>query len=147
MREIRTDIEISASASVVWRTLCNFDEYSDWNPFITEAVGLCAAGERLTLRMGPVRGRHHTLRPRVLEVEAERTLRWIGRVLGRGFFDGEHIFEIEPVSDGRVRFVQRERFRGILVPVLLPLVEADTRGGFEAMNAALRDRAEARRGG
>jgi hypothetical protein len=146
MREIRTEIEIAAPASAVWDVLCDLDAYASWNPFICEAVGICAAGERLTVRAGPVRGRHHTFRPRVIEAEPGRALRWIGRLGVRGVFDGEHIFEIEPLGEYSVRFVQREYFRGALVPLLLPLVEEDTRTGFERMNAALRERAEARAG-
>lgn len=147
MRELRTEIEIAAPAAVVWEVLCDFDDYGEWNPFMCEAVGICAEGERLTIRAGPIRGKHHTFRPRVLEAESGRRLRWVGHLAMPGLFDGEHIFEIEPVGDSTVRLVQRERFRGALVPVLLPLVEPDAIRGFEAMNTALRERVEARHGG
>ena len=60
----------------------------------------------------------------------------------RGLFDGEHSFTIEPLGENHVRFVQRESFRGLLVPLLLRMVEKDTRRGFEEMNQALKTRAE-----
>lgn len=56
--------------------------------------------------------------------------------------DGEHRFEIEPLDDGQVRFVQAERFSGLLVPLLWGMIGGKTRAGFEAMNAALQARAE-----
>ncbi|HLE55364.1 MAG TPA: SRPBCC domain-containing protein [Thermoplasmata archaeon] len=59
-----------------------------------------------------------------------------------GLFDGEHIFEIEPAGAGRTRFVQREVFRGLLVPVLARSLDRDTKRGFEEMNRALKMRAE-----
>jgi hypothetical protein len=143
MREIRTEIDIDAPADVVWRVLTDFPAYDSWNPFIREAVGVVAAGERLTVRMD-AGGREWTLRPRVLVADAPRELRWRGRLGMPGVFDGEPIFEIEPRAGG-VRFVHREAFRGVLVPVLLAVLRDETLRGFEAMNDALRTRAESRR--
>jgi len=40
MREVRTEIEIAASASSVWQVLTDFARYSEWNPFIS-----CISGE------------------------------------------------------------------------------------------------------
>ena len=57
-------------------------------------------------------------------------------------FDGEHIFTIEPLEAGDVRFVQREIFTGVLVPLFMRWLEKDTRRGFEEMNRALKLRAE-----
>ena len=78
---------------------------------------------------------------RVLAAEPNRELRWVGRLLVPGLFDGEHLFLIEPVEATRVRFVQRERFGGILVPFTRKMLAA-TRTGFEHMNLALKSRAE-----
>jgi hypothetical protein len=60
----------------------------------------------------------------------------------RWFVDGEHIFELHP-SEGGTRFVQREIFSGLLVPLLWGTLEDPTRRGFDAMNRALKERAEA----
>jgi hypothetical protein len=57
-------------------------------------------------------------------------------------FDGEHIFEIEPTKAGSVRFVQRERFSGILVPLLWRSLDKSTRKGFNEMNAGIKRKAE-----
>ena len=69
-------------------------------------------------------------------------LRWLGHLLLPGLFDGEHIFSIEPVESNRVRFIQREKFRGILVPLFANSLDKDTRRGFEEMNEALKNLAE-----
>ena len=59
----------------------------------------------------------------------------------RGLFDGEHSFQIEALSGGRSRFVQSERFNGLLVGVFSSALDK-TELGFEEMNAALKSRAE-----
>ena len=59
-----------------------------------------------------------------------------------GVFDGEHSFTIEPLAENRVRFVQREAFKGLLVPLLARSLETETQRGFEEMNRALKERAE-----
>jgi hypothetical protein len=145
MTELRTEIDIDAPAEVVWRILTDFPAYEQWNPFIREVVGVPAAGERLTIRLDSG-SREMTFRPRILEADPPRALRWIGRLGARGVFDGEHIFEITAQPDGGVRFVQRENFSGLLTPVLLGMMLNSTRHGFEAMNEALKARAESRGG-
>jgi hypothetical protein len=81
-------------------------------------------------------------RPRILAAAPARELRWLGHLGVPGLFDGEHGFRIEPLGPDRVRFVQEERFAGLLAPLVLRFVERGTRQGFEAMNRALKARAE-----
>jgi hypothetical protein len=142
MRELRTSIEIDATPERVWEILTDFDSYPDWNPFIRSARGKAEAGAKLENRLEPPGGRAMTFKPTVLVAEPARELRWLGRLLLTGVFDGEHIFRIEPLEGGRTRFVQAERFSGVLVPLFGKTLER-TRRGFEAMNEALKQRAEA----
>jgi len=143
MRELHTEILIDAPAERVWSVLADLAAYPGWNPFITAAEGRLEPGARLTLRIEPPGGRPVTFRPRLLAVLPGRQLRWLGRVGVPGLFDGEHGFEIHPEGPGRVRLEQWERFGGFLAPFLWRRVAAPTRAGFEAMNAALKVRAEA----
>jgi len=138
---LRAEITIAASAERVWQVLTDFAAYRDWNPFMLEASGRPAKGERLTIRMQPVDGRAMTFTPTVLEAEPGHRLRWLGRLLLPGIFDGEHTFTIEP-ADGGVRFVQEEEFRGVLVPLLARNLRKGTAPAFEQMNLALKTRAE-----
>jgi len=84
-----------------------------------------------------------TFKPTVLAAEPNRELRWLGRLLLPRLFDGEHSLRIEP-TNGHVRFVQSERFNGVLVP-LFGRTLGQTREGFVQMNEALKRRAEATR--
>ena len=59
-----------------------------------------------------------------------------------GVFDGEHSFIIETIEDNKVRFTQREQFKGIMTPLIMKSIGEKTKRGFEAMNHALKERAE-----
>ena len=142
--ELRTEIEIDATAERVWSALIDFAAYPAWNPFIRSVRGLPVAGHTLEIRIQPSGASGMTFRPRVLVADSPRELRWLGRLLLPGIFDGEHSFRIEPIGVNRVRFHQSERFSGVLVPFLWRTLDGATRRGFEEMNAALKRRIEDR---
>jgi hypothetical protein len=142
MREICTEIDIRASAERVWQVLTDFTAYPHWNPVMQPISGEAKAGALLKVRVQLRRGLRVTLRTTVLKAEASRELRWQGQLLFAGFFRGEHSFTIEPMADGRVRFVQRETYSGWFAPVFLLLMRAANRRIFEDMNRALKARAE-----
>jgi hypothetical protein len=142
MREISTEIEIASSPGRVWQVLTAFDEFPQWNPFIRTARGELREGGRLQVQIQPPGHRAMTFRPTLLCVRPPWELRWLGRLWLPRVFDGEHAFVIEALGTDRVRFMHRERFRGVLVAVLWRAMARDTRRGFEEMNGALKHRAE-----
>jgi len=142
MREITTEIEIHAPADRVWNILTDFSQFQQWNPFIRQAEGEVREGARLKVRIEPPGSRGMTFKPLVTRVLPQREFRWLGRLLIPGLFDGEHIFEIEAVKKDDVRFVQRECFSGMLVPLLWRSLDKNTRQGFNEMNAAIKKKAE-----
>jgi len=139
--EIFTTVDIDASPETVWSVLTDFDAYPAWNPR-TRITGTAETGERLVVAPGPDAAGMPTFRPRVLRAEAPAELRWLGHLYVRGLFDGEHVFTIEDLGDGRSRLVQSETFGGLLARPLLRLYGDDTEAGFDAVNAALEARAE-----
>ena len=141
-RTLQADIEIQAAADQVWEVLTDFAAYPQWNPFIVQATGQAVPGSRLELKMRPPGGRTTTFRPEVLEADPGRKLRWLGRVLVPGLFDGEHSFTIQPTGPGRVRLTQHEEFRGLLAVPVLALIAKPTLQGFDQMNQALKSRVE-----
>ena len=141
MRELRTEIVIHAAPERVWGVLTDFAAYPEWNPFVRRISGEPALGSRLEVRIEPPGSRALTFKPTVVACEPGRELAWLGRLLVRGLFDGEHHFELHSAEGGSTRLVQREEFRGLLVPLAGGGLER-TRRGFEAMNEALKQRAE-----
>jgi hypothetical protein len=141
MKELRTEIEIRAPVERVWEVLTDFGAYETWNPFIEHIEGELHPGARLRVRMRPPGSRATTFSPSVTDLQPARRVSWLGHLGVRGIFDGEHIHELEPIGADRTRYVQRESFRGVLVP-LVGGVLRKTEEGFRRMNAALKARAE-----
>lgn len=139
-RTLETETFIKAPPERVWAVLVGFETYPDWNPFIRRMQGEPVEGARLTVLMQPPhRDAPMQFRPVVLEAVPARTLRWRGRLFLPGLFMGEHVFRLIPEANG-TRLIHGEHFTGLL----LAFIEvAAFKPGFEAMNAALKARAEA----
>jgi hypothetical protein len=138
---LETRIHIRATAQQIWTVLMDFERYPQWNPFIRQLQGFAEPGQNLRVEVLPVGGQPMKFKPKVLVVQKVHELRWLGRFLFKGLFDGEHYFRLESVSDGVV-FIHSENFRGLLVPLFRRMLQQQTLAGFSAMNEALRQRAE-----
>jgi hypothetical protein len=142
MHTIKTEIEIDATPERIWSILTDFSAYPQWNPFIRSITGEVKTGERLTAFIEPSGGKGMTFGPTVLIAQPNQELRWLGHFLLPNIFDGEHYFQIEPISAHRTRFIQGENFSGLLVMLAQFSIENCIRSGFIAMNQALKIRAE-----
>lgn len=141
LRRIQTELEIDAPAEIVWKLLTDFEAMASWNPFITSISGELKPGAKLSLQVSPPGKPAMRFRPTVLAIRPERELRWRGKLLVAGIFDGEHYFLLERVAERRTRLVHGENFSGLLVGPLSGMLAA-TQEGFDAMNAALKRLAE-----
>jgi len=142
MHIIETEIEIRASAKRVWELLTEFASYPRWNPFVRSIEGELIVGKNLSVFIQPPGSRGMRFRPTLLAVSPTRELRWKGKLLLPGLFDGEHYFKLETAPNGGVLFRQGERFTGILVPLFRKSLDRATEQGFIAMNEALKREAE-----
>jgi hypothetical protein len=139
--ELRAEIEIDAEPDRVWAVLMDFEAYPDWNPFITTIQGERTVGARLRAHLQPAGGRGITMTPSVTVNEPGSAFGWLGKLGVPHLFDGAHRFELQPIDGGsRTRFVQSERFRGILLSLVRRSILPATLAGFEAMNRALAER-------
>lgn len=121
----------------------DFPGYPQWNPFIRSISGMAKPGETLRATIQPRGRRAMTFRPKVLTATDQQELRWRGRLVLPGIFDGEHYFQLSARANGYTQFTQGERFSGILVGIFVAQMEGATKAGFTAMNQALKQRAEA----
>ena len=137
MIEVQATQEIDAPAEAVWSVLTELDKFAAWNPFIRDASGSTAVGGTVHVRVLPSLGIRLAFDAKVVAVTPNRELRWQGHVLSRWLASGDHTFAIEPMGDGRVRFVQREKFSGILPWLARRLLAREAQRGFDAMNTAL----------
>lgn len=141
MFTLHTEIDIEAPPEAVWATLTDAKGFSEWNPFIHELKGELRVGNTLDVTVGAPGKSRMRFKPLVLRVDENRELRWRGKLLITGVMDGEHVYELQRTATG-TRFLHYENFSGLLVPLLKGMLERDTKPGFEAMNRALKQRAE-----
>lgn len=144
MREVRTEITVDASIEATFNVLVDVDRYHEWNPLIIDVRGKVLPEQKLDI---VIRLRGKADMPyvvEVLEVIPNQAFVWIGRMKVKGLLDGKHFFELIPEGPSRTRVVQREEFRGILVPFVWgSFLNSRMREGFEATNRALKRVAEA----
>lgn len=140
--EIKTQIVINATPAKVWKVLTDFQKYPDWNLFITSITGNQKVGSQITVSIASPEGKRLTFKPTVLTFEYNKEFRWLGRLLFKGVFDGEHKFELIDNGNGTTTFNHSETFTGVLVGLFKKRLENNTKKGFELMNENLKMRIE-----
>lgn len=141
MKSIQTSIRISAAPSIVWKALMDFEKYPEWNPFI-HISGQAQKGSRLKNTIFLEGQKPQVFKPEVLEVEQEKSFRWLGHLFIAGLFDGEHSFRLEADANGGTILHHNENFKGILSGLILKMIKTQTQEGFEKMNQALKEYCE-----
>lgn len=141
-KEIKTEILIHARPEKIWTILTDFSNYKDWNPFIKSISGEVKTGNKIKVVIQPSETNSMTFTPVVLAFDPNKELRWLGRLLFKGVFDGEHTFELIDQRNGTTLFIQSETFKGILVPLFAKQLDTNTKSGFEKMNRKLKELAE-----
>jgi len=139
---VKTEISINARPDKIWTILTDFDNYPKWNPFVTSLKGDVKVGNKITVRIEPPEASVNTFKPTVTAFETNKKLSWLGVLLMKGIFDGEHKFELTDNGNGTTTLVQSENFIGLLVPLFKKQLNDNTRRGFEAMNKKLKELAE-----
>jgi hypothetical protein len=142
MKEVHSEIQINATPEQVWEVLTNFERYPEWNPYMVKASGTLVAGQDVRMTLRPPGKDQKSSKSMLTIVKPNQELRWQGFTVFGGLIDHEHIFTIEELEPNRVRFVQSERFQGLLVPFTWKSRSASIKAGFEAMNDALKKRVE-----
>ncbi len=136
-KEIKTAIKISATPEMIWKVLTDFEQYPDWNKFLSSVEGNFKVGNQVKIIAGGMK-----FKPKVLVFEEKKEIRWLGKLLVSGLFDGEHIFRIIDHRDGTCTFQQEENFSGILVGLFAKQLDEDTKNGFIQMNEKLKELCE-----
>ncbi len=138
-KEIKTEILIHASCQKVWSVLTNFNDYSNWNPFIKSIQGELKIGNKIRARLQPPGAQGMTFTPTILALEPNKVFKWLGHLLVSGLFDGEHCFTLQDMGNGTTLFIQSEKFSGILVSLFKKMIDQNTFQGFDLMNQKLKE--------
>ena len=144
MLEVYTEIIINSSSETIWHHLTNFSQYTQWNPFLINAKGEIKVSSKIQITAQSSGFKSMTFNPTIVKVENRQELRWKGRSLIPGIFDGEHIFKLEELASNQTKFIQQEFYSGLLVLLLAKKLKTTSRKGFESMNKSLKDISESK---
>lgn len=142
MRQVKTSINIGCSPGEVWRVLMDFAEYGDWNPYITQIIGIPATGNRLRLTLSLPNDKRKIYRPKVTKVDIRREMRLQNSAFLPGLFRNEHVIRL--VSRGAMgsSLYQEQSFSGLMIPFIAGSLLPTAQAGLEAMNEAVKQRCE-----
>ena len=140
--ELKTEIVINGTADKVWNELMNFKSFPDWNPFIKELKvnNELKVGQKLTVLLHLQNRKPQTFKPTIKSLVPNKEFSWLGNLYFPKIFDGHHTFQLEEV-DHKTKFVQKERFSGIL-GFIIKFIKNDTLNSFNSMNEILKQRVE-----
>lgn len=141
MKENRNEIELKASAEQVWQVLTDLEKYSEWNPLLYRGVGKVELGEIVEVS-AKTASKDMNFICTVTEVEPYKKFAWKFHVVHPLLFSGLHIFEIQPVDQQTVRFIDREQFKGLLLPMQAKDLTTNGLSAMVEMGIALKKRVE-----
>lgn len=142
MKTISTKINIAASKERIWEVLTDFSRYPEWNPFIRKVEGKAEMGAALKISIQQNKSKTLVFKPKITLFDPPNCLEWIGR-LPLKVFQGKHCFYLKEIGGNQVELHHFEEFRGLMHQVIVKRIKKSTQAGFEAMNQAIKKRAEA----
>ena len=135
-------IGIQAPAEVVWEIIADLSRWHEWNPTYPQAAGEIRIGELVTVTLALEGQPPQELKPRILDWVPNEQLHWQLRMMG-GLIKTMRYLEIEALGEASTVVDNGEIFGGLMGPSLGKRMGRTVRRGFQAMNVALKERAEA----
>ena len=135
-------IGIQAPDEIVWELLSDIPRWSTWNPLYPRAEGEIRIGHRWDLDLALPGQAVRTINPVILDWAPFDHIHWRLDMM-RGWVRTVRFLEIEKMGDENVIFSNGEIFDGWMGPSAARRLRRPILDGFEALNAALKAKAEA----
>lgn len=142
VREVKTAVEIEASAEKVWRVLSDFSHYQEWNPFIVKIRGNVAQQSPLAVTIRPALGGTMDFNLLLQSASPPLNMIWLGQTLFPKLLDGRHYFHVDRIDANTCRFTQGESYTGLFLFFAWPFLRWSVTQSFHDMNSALKKQAE-----
>ena len=143
MRELRTEIQISAPIDKVWQVITDFDHWKDWNPTVNRASGNASVGSKLSITIcGEDCQDAGSFQPIVLQANPPKYFRWRATMMVGFLFKNDRVFELNE-KNGGTELIHREEYSGLMVPLAWKKLNKFALPILEKMNKALKDKLEA----
>lgn len=142
-RVIYTDIEIDATAEQVWSVLTDTASYKDWATFLVDIQGEIKDGNKITVvfQINPEKEKRTTIDHTISVVEGT-VFYWAEK--GPGGITDNHHFKVEPLSNGKTRFIQSDELKGGLTWLMGGNLSKMYGKGYQAFNRKLKTEVEQR---
>ena len=143
MQEVKTEIEISAPPSKVWKIITDIDNWQEWSPTINASQGEAAVDSKLSITMmskeegkdGP------KYNPVITQLDAPKYFHWRAHMIAEFVFTNEKIFKLEKSGLG-TKLTHIETFKGLLTPIFRGHFKEGVPPMLNLMNNALKNLAE-----
>ncbi|MDO9474223.1 MAG: SRPBCC domain-containing protein [Caulobacter sp.] len=135
-------IGIQAPDEIVWELLSDVPGWATWNPLYPRAEGEIRIGHRWDLDLALPGQTLRTIKPVILDWAPYDHIHWRLDMM-RGWMRTVRFLEIEKMGEENVIFSNGEIFDGWLGPSAARRLRRPILDGFEALNEALKARAEA----
>ncbi|WP_374574099.1 SRPBCC family protein [Phenylobacterium sp.] len=136
-------VGIQAPPETIWEVLYDLPGWSKWNPLYVEAEGQIRIGSTLRLKMVLPGEAAQDIRPVVLEWVPHEQLHWRLSLMW-GMVSNTRYIEIEKLGETSCIVSNGELFGGLFGPSVAKRLGRKVWKGFEAMDLALKEEAEAR---
>ncbi len=140
-----TTFDVGASPERVWAVLTALDRYDEWNPQMKGVRGILERGAQIGFRLVLPGRPAMNLTATVEEVEPNALLSWRGHLGAAWFFEGFRRFAIRPLGVDRASVTHVEDVHGVFAPVFGVVMGPAVQKSHDALNEALRARAETTR--
>jgi hypothetical protein len=134
---IETSVLIAAPIASIWSILIDFGSYGEWNRYIPGIEGEAERGATIIVTPRGEAGKKIRV-----EALAPYSMYWTGGTDDRADFEGNHFFELEPVTVNETLFLHREYFTGRLARPFMDAYGHAIRDNFDLFNACLKAAAE-----
>lgn len=142
MKEIRTEIGISATPEKVWEILTNLQGWSDWNPIVHKIEGNMSLGQELLIVMTSEQGKSgKSYRAKITSFDINRRFSFSSKMMTKFLFSIERKIDLENSESG-IQFIQTETYSGILVPLFWNKMKDQVTKMLNSMNEALKKKVE-----
>lgn len=143
MQEIKTEIEISAPPSEVWKIITDIDRWQEWSPTINASQGVASIGSKLSITMmSKEKGKDGPkYNPIITKLDEPKYFHWRAHMLAEFIFTNDKIFKLEEISSG-TKLTHIETFKGLVTPMFRGQMEKGVPPMLNLMNKALKDLAE-----
>ncbi len=143
MQQIKTEIEIAAPPSKVWKIITDIDKWQEWSPTINASKGDATVGSKLSITMmSKEKGKDGPqYNPVITQLDEAKYFHWRAHMMAGFIFTNDKIFKLEETSAG-TKLTHIETFKGLVTPLFKGQMEKGVPPMLNAMNKALKELAE-----